>query len=311
MKTLAIYFSDPKPMGYPFNVDEPYFKYYQTIVTRLESVQIQVVIVRGKSYLGCGLFSHGWKMVGNKLTLIKNPIKADLIWNRDDKNTIPKIFDCPIINHPDLDELCVDKVATAKLFPKMSPCTLALDSFDQLNSIIKKWQLKKEDKIVLKKNFQTSGRGIHIIPVGKISKKLYRDWKDILIQEFIDSTRGIPEIVKGLHDIRIVTLNGKIINSFFRTPKKGSFLANVALGGTEHPVNINKLPVDLVKKTKIINLALKKYRPSLFSCDFMNSKNSYKLVELNSRPGLIDPGLSPFYQQFYDELIKLLVKLLG
>ena len=98
MKTLAIYFSDSKPMGYPFNTHYPYWQIYQRVVKIVQSAGIQVYIVRGKSYLGKGKFSHGWTIENNKMIKSKVNIKTDLIFNRDDKNTIPVIYDCQIIN---------------------------------------------------------------------------------------------------------------------------------------------------------------------------------------------------------------------
>ena len=106
----------------------------------------------------------------------------------------------------------------------------------------------------------------------------------------------------------MTTINGKPVSSFVRTPKKGSFLANVSLGGSEYAIDVKKLPEELLLKVKKINERLKKYRPSIFASDFMNSKEGFKLVELNSRPGLLDYNYSPLYKKYDESVAKMLIK---
>ncbi len=308
MKKLAIYFSDPEPMGYPFNSKYPYWEIYQGIIKDIEAQGHSVYVVRGNSYLGKGVFSHGWRVVGGVMVPVAEPITVDLIFNRDDKNTIPAIYDCPIINHPDLDRLCVDKVETAKFFPELSPKTKAINSYQEYLDAIKEWGFGPEEKIVLKKNFLSGGRGIYIRPIKEVAESLYDDWKDILVQEFVDNSIGIPEIIEGLHDIRVVTINGEPVYTFVRVPPAGSFLANVSQGGTEIPLSLSKLPNNLLKLVEEINKKLSHYRPSMFASDFVNSKNGFKLVELNSRPAVCIPSLSSETKNYIDKIVQLLVQ---
>ncbi len=311
MKKLAIYFSDPEPMGYPFNSTYPYWEIYQGIIKDIEAHGIGVYIVRGSSYLGKGVFSHGWQVDSGEMKPVNEQIVVDLIFNRDDKNTIPAIYDCPIVNHPDLDQICVDKVKTAELFPELSPKTRAINSYEEYLDTIASWGFKSEDKIVLKKNFLSSGRGIFILPVNNVTPELYENWSDILIQEFVDSSVGIPGIVAGLHDIRVTTINGDPVYTFIRTPAPGSFLANVAQGGTEIPLTLNNLPKKLLDLVYKINQKLSQYQPSVIAADFMNSKDGFKLVELNSRPGVCLPSLSAQDKKFNDKIVEMLVDTLS
>ena len=162
--TIAIYFSDPEPMGYPFNKE--YFGLYQEVIRHITQHNITVYIVRGSSYEREGVFSHGWYFDdAGKLCEHTSPIRADLIFNRDDKSTIPKIYDCKIINHPDFDQLCLDKYLTAQQFHDISPRTNLLSSYEDFLVKVKEYNLTPEMRIVLKKNFLTEGRGIYIIPV--------------------------------------------------------------------------------------------------------------------------------------------------
>jgi glutathione synthase/RimK-type ligase-like ATP-grasp enzyme len=310
MKKIAIYFSDPEPMGYPFNTTYPYWEIYQGIIKDIEKQGVDVYIVRGVSYLGKGTFSHGWQVKDGAMVSVNQPITVNLIFNRDDKNTIPAIYDCPIINHPELDRICVDKVETAKFFPEFSPKTKAINSYKEYVATMAEWSLDAENKIVLKKNFLSSGRGIFILPIKNITEPLYDNWQDILVQEFIDNSVGIPGIIEGLHDIRVTTINGEPVYTFIRTPAPGSYLANVAQGGTEIPLDIAKLPPNLLAVVAAINKKLAQYRPSIFASDFVNSKNGFKLLELNSRPGVCLPSLSVQDKQFNDKMAAMLVEAL-
>ncbi len=310
-KKLAIYFSDPEPMGYPFNSTYPYWEIYQGIIRDIELHGIEVYIVRGASYLGKGVFSHGWQVRDGKMDPVDQHITVDLIFNRDDKNTIPAIYDCPIINHPELDEICVDKIKTAQMFPELSPKTKAINSYQEFIEIISEWGFNAEEKIVLKKNFLSSGRGIFILPIKEVGESLYDNWQDVLIQEFIDNSVGISGIIDGLHDVRVTTINGEPLYTFIRVPAQGSFLANIAQGGTEIPLNLDKLPASLLAIVAQINKKFNQYRPSIFASDFVNSKDGFKLLELNSRPGVCLPSLSQQDKQFNGKIVEMLVKVLS
>ena len=160
-KNIAIYFSSPDALDYPLNKKE-YFEAYSELTEALKEKGINTYIVRSNSYIKNGKFSKAWQISGNSINNVKGSIQADLIFNRDDKNTIPRIEDCPIINHPDLDELCLDKIKTAELFKEISPKTKSINSFKEYLQHVKKVATKPQDIVVLKKNYGTEGRDIYI-----------------------------------------------------------------------------------------------------------------------------------------------------
>jgi len=293
-------------MGYPFD-KEQYFEIYKEIISSIESRNIRVFIVRGKSYKGNGRFAKGWYFVNGILRPSSGKVRADLIFNRDDKNTIPRIDDCRVINHPDFDELCVDKLKTFFSFPDISPKTAAVHSFGSYRACIRGWGIRDDALVVLKKNFGTEGRGIFILPAREVMKSLYDDWSDILLQEFLDSSVGIPGIVRGLHDLRVTVINGMPINSFLRVPKQGSYLANVAQGGTGRSIPLARIPKAAIQLVTRINKEVEKYFPAIYAIDFVRTTSGYKLIELNSRPGVQHPDWSSSYKTFNRALIRMLV----
>jgi glutathione synthase/RimK-type ligase-like ATP-grasp enzyme len=306
MKKIAIYFSDPEPMGYPFNTKYPYWEVFKDISSSIEKQGIGVYFVRGDSYLGKGKFSHGWQIKDQSLISIAEPITVNLIFHRGNNKTIfPN--DCLIINHPDLERFCDDKLKAAEFFPEFSPKTKAINSYQEYVSAVAQWNFNAEDKIVLKKNFLSGGSGVNILPVKNITEALYENWNDILVQEFVDSSVGIPGIVEGLHDIRVVTINSEVVYAFVRIPPPGSFLANVSRGGSERAVPLAKLPPQLLEMVAVVNKKLTHYQPSIFASDFFNSKSGFKLIELNAPPAVCDPRQSPETRNYIDKTIQFLV----
>lgn len=305
--TIAIYFSDAQPLGYPFHKHQ-YFDMYREIIAAIERRGIQVFIVRGNSYLQDGRFRTGWRFVDGSLQETKQEVRADLIFNRDDKGTIPVIQDCPIINQPAFDALCTDKVKTHALFPDISPKTASIASFEQCLACIGAWKMHEQELIVLKKNFETEGRGIHILPVSRVEKSLYDDWEDVLLQEYLDGSDGIPGITDGLHDLRVTVVNGVPINSFLRTPKPGSYLANISQGGSGFSIDLSKIPRAVMDLVTRISAHVDQYLPALFAADFLHSSKGWKLLELNSRPGIQHPDWSADYKRFNDAVVDMLVQ---
>ncbi|MDC0506274.1 hypothetical protein OAN96_01625, partial [Candidatus Gracilibacteria bacterium] len=102
-------------------------------------------------------------------------------------------------------------------------------------------------------------------------------------------------------------INKQPISSYIRTPKKGSYLANIAQGGEGFSISLDQVPQELFKTIEEINNAIGEYSPIIYSADFMNSKDGFKLVELNSRPGLQHPNWFKEYYVFNNAIAKMLV----
>ena len=127
------------------------------------------------------------------------------------------------------------------------------------------------------------------------------------MQEFMDSSLGIPGVVEGMHDLRVTVVNGEPINSFVRTPKSGSYLANTAQGGKGMSIDLEQVPDEVINMVYEIRDTFEKYRPSVFAADFINSPKGFRLVELNSRPGMQRPHVSKTYKKFNDAVVKMLI----
>lgn len=296
-KVIAVYFSDPEPMGYPFH-KEYYVEAYTWLSDELARRGYAMRIVRNDSYQGDGVFSRSWKFVDGVVVEAESPLNVDLIFNRDDANTIPHITDCPIINHPDFDQLCLDKYETAQTFPAISPKTVLVHTYQEYLDAVSEWPDGEDDLIVLKKNFETEGRSIYIGARRGVTQEKFETWENVLVQQFLDGSGGIPGITDGLHDLRVTTVNGAPTNCFIRVPKEGSYLANVAAGATGFSIELDQVPEEVMQEVRVIIDRVAHYAPTIFSADFLLSDHGWKLVELNSRPALQHRDWSADYMTF-------------
>lgn len=311
MKKIWIYFSREEKMWYPFDQRNYLEAYFYLIKDIEENHNIEVYIVRWKSYIWNWEFSNSYRFDYNKndIELYETwKVKVDLIFNRDNENTIPYIDDCKIINHPDFDNLCTDKLKTYEKFSELCPKTTYINSYEEFLESSKILWFEESDLIVLKKNFLTNWIWVYIWELKWVKKNTYIDWDNILFQEFIDSSIWIPWIVDWFHDIRVTVVNWKITNSFIRQPKKWSYLANTSQWGSIFVVDLWNIPKDLIVKVEKITKTLVEYSPLFFSVDFMNSKDWFKLVELNSRPWLDHPSEYKEYYIFNNAVRDMLVE---
>jgi len=63
-----------------------------------------------------------------------------------------------------------------------------------------------------------------------------------IVQQFVDSGSGIEKLnIEGVHDLRVVVVDGKPVLSYIRQPESG-YIANVAQGGTMEFVKLKMCP---------------------------------------------------------------------
>jgi glutathione synthase/RimK-type ligase-like ATP-grasp enzyme len=161
----------------------------------------------------------------------------------------------------------------------------------------------KSDKIVIKPRYGTLGRDVIITDKDKLPKEIE---KNTLIQEFIDTSKGIKGVTRGMHDMRLFMINGKVDHAHIRIPKKGTLTANVALGGKKVFIPNRLIPIKAMRIARKVDRLFKKFHPRIFSVDFVfNEKGKPFIVECNSQP-MIDKYAFGRYARitFYDRVIE-------
>ncbi len=310
MKTVAIYFSDPETLGYPLN-KKFFFESYAEIIEKMAERGVKTVIVRNDSYQGAGTFANHFIWDGTTYQNAQAPITVDLIWNRDAANTIPEIQDCPMVNLKAFDAICRDKMKTYQTLKDFSSPTFLVQSFEEARTKVAKLE---GERIVLKPQFGEQSEGVYIIKKEALEVSLYENWKNIIVQEFIDSSGGIPNLAEGVHEININMVNGNFAGARIKNMHEGVFVATVtgAKGGCEvHGIPFKKVPKDLWEIIKKLDKELERFNPRIYRADFAKGTQGYRLIEINSRPGVTHPEKEgELYWDFNGQIIESLISYL-
>lgn len=295
MKRIAVFFDAPGFDDYPF--DDPEFRQnYHDIAAGLAERGVQFCVARSRdAYLGGTRFSRGWVFSNGAFEPSDGELTADLIWNKEHFVGDAGIR---ILNDPAFETLCNDKWRTYTLFPTISPRTDFAKTREELREILAG---RTVEKVVIKPYDGERGLGIYIgppsnAPIDTLSVPC-------IVQEFIDTSAGIPDLVEGHHDFRVIMIGNRVGAAYIRTPPTGSLVANVAQGGKEIPVPLDRIPADALALCKTVDTALQLYPDRCYSTDIgRETSGRWLIIELNAKPGPPKPDGSERYRAFIDML---------
>ncbi len=247
----------------------------------------EVYVLTRKTYIGNGQFNGAWLFGNGKFERIEKIIKIDLVFDWVGSLAFPPKNDkyLKTVNTREFKELACNKwEAYLKLHDYM-PRTYWVGELKNVDSKLSQVTTKN---IVLKPYDGLRGKGIFIGLKEKLkdfkSKKLGGKY---ILQEFVDTSGGIPNLTPGKHDLRIVVVNGGAVWCHIRVPMEGSFLANAAQGGNLTEINYKQVPESVKKIVKIISGKFyKEYDNPVFSLDFGINKEGKPLIfEINDQIG--------------------------
>lgn len=253
------------------------------------------------------IFKHAWvyEGAGGQWKRADNII-PDLIYDKTKgrletyykKELISKRY--PFINDLRFTQMIDDKFLTSLLFQKWSKKNFIVRDRRELLKNIKSITT---DKVVLKPISESGGKGIQIFDKEAVSEISFDG--EFIIQDFIDSSGGVPGIPSETHDFRIVLVNDSIIYCYIRKPKSGSFLANLAQGGRLAIVPIADLPTSVEPIIEYARSIFSAFDPKIYTIDLMfDPKGTPWVVELNSMPGLyFTPEEKPSMETMYAKLL--------
>lgn len=246
---------------------------------RAETQDLRLVHAQYNWYDG-GVLSKGWIYVDGSWQKVKDvEISSAFDKFHFDANTkgLKQDInqDIGILNHPELEELCKDKLLTYETFRDVMPETR---SFSNSNA---RKMIDKYGKVAVKPRYDFGGTGIQMIS----HKDDIPDFgQDYVVQRYIDSSRGIEGIVNGTHDLRGIVVNGELKSGYVRY--SDGEISNVAQGGSKDPVSPGNFPERALEVIDLVNRDLD-YMPCLFSVDlFFDRQRKPWIVELNSKPGI-------------------------
>lgn len=243
-------------------------------------------VLTKKTYLGDGVFKGVWKYRDGNFEKINEKVKIDLVYDRTGGIKFPPEQEpaLTVVNNVAFKRLCWDKWKTFEILGDDMAKTVWVGAYDNYPNILTEI---KTDWIVLKPFNGLKGVGIFIGPKNNIPKFDEAKGKKYIAQEYVDTANGIPGITAGLHDLRVVVINNKVVWCHVRIPPKDSFKANAAQGGTLIEVDYDLVPESIKKVVEKISQGFyEEFDNPIFSLDFGIGKDGRPLLfEINDQIG--------------------------
>lgn len=231
-------------------------------------------------------FKHAFIYASDHFEPHSTEINADAIFDRSGGIFFPpKEIGNKTLNCREFKCLCNDKNSMKDALGDFMPKSERIHNQEELLSHIGSYE--NSPLVVLKPSRGMQGKDIIIDSPKNIARVKLKHETEYTLQEFIETSSGIPEITPSHHDLRIVVANGKIVLSHVRTPKSGSLLANVAQGGSIQEVSVKNIP-NFIRETveKVQAIIDEKYDFPLYSIDFgVQNKTTPFIFELNDQIG--------------------------
>lgn len=237
---------------------------------------------------------------------VRKPIKPHFIYDKSlfkyERIGIKERFSeiAPLVNPPQMQIIAADKMATYITFKKHMVPSHLVRTPEELQAAIKK---VPTSKVVIKTPRGLCGEGVYIL--SKKEAKKFKINAPYLVQQFTDSKAGIPGLFKGMHDLRLVFVGNKLVQSYIRTAPKGKLKANIAQGGTRIFVPLKKVPKKVKEIAKTFQYAFGDFPNTIYSVDFMYDKGKKPyVVEINNTPTLEStPGHEKEVKKFFVKLL--------
>lgn len=308
-KKIVMYFKKERPGKDPFLNFKKKRKVYRYFFQKGKSIGFDMFLASGeKTYLGGLKFENPAYFNGKKFIIQKRVITADAIYDRSgDMSFPPKKIDAKVLNCSTFKIICNDKNLMYSLFGKFMPKSFEIKSQKKFKEALDNFN--ESSLAVLKPAKGLGGKGIIIAKKNILKDAILEREKTYVLQEFADTSCGIKGIAKEKHDLRVVIVEGKIVLSHVRTPKKGGFLANAAQGGKIKEVALNKIPKDVkIIAKKIQKIIDKKFGFPIYSIDFGITLEGPRVFELNDQIGFPKDSMKN-YKKFIIALLKSLKRI--
>lgn len=306
MKSVCVFFSEPGIYDYPFT-EAMYLQSYTEFSQELQKQGGELIVVRGvDSYLGNGKFHNSWKITEGGL-VETGPVVADVIFDRGTRGNLVTDGTVPILNVPEVNDICSDKWKSYQLFPEYSPLTKLVNSDRELADAL---AVITTEKVVVKPLEGEGGIGIFIGSREAFRQEVPQPEYPVLVQEWLDSSGGIPGIVDSLHDFRVTLLDGVFLFSFLRTPPPNGMKANISEGGELIVIEKERIPKEFWDVVAFVENYMSQYPSRMYSIDLALTPNGPRIIELNSRVGLLENSRHPVFVECKRKLAEKLISLI-
>ena len=260
------------------------------------------------------IFQKAWAYRDKKWIKVMGPIKPDMIFDKIMGKRNYSLLEfklavaqkTKVFNHPLFRTLLDNKLSQYLVLSEFMPKSFLATNKKELALVFKK---VSTSKVVVKPLFGSGGFGIIIEEKEKAARKKLS--YPVLVQEFIDSQKGIPGFSKQkeLADLRMVFMNHKLIYSLSRIAKDGSLFTNFHQGARAVLVPQKFIPKKAAEMARKITRKLSVFPEANYSLDFIFTEKSQPLlIEMNTTPGfdlLNIVGDEKIKEKNFQELLKI------
>lgn len=236
-------------------------------------------------------FTKYRKIVDNSFSLIENLVKPDYLWKRISvwNNYLYKRFhNYKISPTKNIYSIAADKFEMSLYLKDYQPNTCLLEYFFQDDSL----QEMFSEKILIKPIRSNWGRWIQVFnKYDLLLKEKLFDWisRLYIVQEFKDFSKWYNEMIKWIHDVRLVFFGKEFVDCSVRNPAEWDFRSNIWSGWTWFDLEIDNIPKELFEISKKIHIILWICDDDIFSLDFAfcKSENRWYILEINASPWIL------------------------
>lgn len=265
-----------------------YRRGYEELIVELEARGAYVAILMGNgSYRGDGVFEHHWVVVpgedGTYEFERRGPITVDVLWVKDQFDHEDLLLQ---INTPAFRRLANDKHASYEYLERFHPMSRLVYTDDELMEAI---DAIPGEHVAIKTLYGNSGTGVYVGLKSTFTRAEFGHEFPLQVQQFVDTSLGIPGITSGHHDFRVIIVNGEAIIATLRTPPVGGLKSNIGYGGETRLIDIEDVPLELRALCHDVDRALEELGAERFySADFGHTDAGWVLFEINAMPGMIN-----------------------
>ncbi len=306
-KKIVVFFGKDRNCVDPFaDFGKKRAVYHQLFKRGLER-GLEMYLASGReSYLGSLDFQNPWLYTGISFEKKSGTFSFDAVFDRSGGLRFPSSeISNKVLNGITFKQLCYNKNLTYALLSDFMPKSYTVRNDDELQRALQNFSA--DELAVLKPVAGFGGKDILIdFPKNLLPTEIHGEYT---LQQFIDTKNGIPGIMTGHHDLRIIIVNGEIVLCHVRTPKAGSLLANVAQGGAIKEISLSAIPqtvLDVVSKVSAI--IDEKFNKPIYSIDFGIADGKPYVFELNDQIGFPSEDMENadiFIEKILDSLERL------
>lgn len=318
----------------PFSQKSGYVNYndtYEYFLKMCAQKSLNAAFSTSSDIIGPGKCKSYWMFKSGKWLKVKKDCYSNQIFekfahrNKRQKFQKTNLFLNPQVkpfNRKSLSSLFLDKHKTYKYLKHFSIPTIAVKSKDKkhigfaveaLQKLIYS-HTKKQDfsrSFILKDRFGAGGNNIYKIQPGKtgaIRNIMKRNEKiSFVIQPYVNFDKGYRfKDYAGATEIRLIYLNGDLVQTYIRVAGNRDFLCNHGRGGIQ--IQSKNIPNKVHRSAKEIVSKLNEKR-ALFALDFIvSNQGSVYLLEGNASPGIDWHANFPENEKMNKKMIRLIVK---